>query len=282
MIPVTKKTIIGITGFKGAGKDTLANILDGSKGDAGLLQKIFSQGISRLTFAEPIYAMMEALLTSMGLDPKTTRENKEEIIPVLGVSRRTLLQTLGTEWGRKVIRAKIWIDIFESRSSRARHDIVMVTDLRFDNEGEHVHERQGIILRITQPGQVREDGHESEVGMSDHLIDIDIISDGSVQDLEKRVERIWELIWMFYRSKSLRTSIFPLRYHVKSGIEERIGVPVPTADSVEPVETDKYEVVKQTLQMLQDLGVVISHDRMIQLTTMLRNRGLMPQPGGMT
>lgn len=100
------------------------------------------------SFASPIKAMTETLLTHAGLSPEYVKTcfqaaSKEEAIPIKALGRdgspRRLMQTLGTEWGRCTINPTLWVDIMEYKINAwfARGaDIVVVDDLRFLNEAE--------------------------------------------------------------------------------------------------------------------------------------------------
>ena len=84
--------IIGLTGFKGCGKSTVAEIMREN------------YGYSRHSFAQPIKDMLEAMgLTKEELyNPKL----KEIVIPEFGKSPREIMQLLGTEFGRSMIKAR--------------------------------------------------------------------------------------------------------------------------------------------------------------------------------
>jgi deoxynucleotide monophosphate kinase, putative len=148
--------IIALTGKAGAGKDYAA---------AKLAMMLPHYGINCHTnsFAAPIYRMLEALGVDINYYAK--RENKEAVIPGLGVSLRHLLQTLGTEWGRKLVKESIWVDcMVEHYSNIPKDDCLIITDCRFPDEAAWVQSMQGKIIRITAIVQRHSTAtkHESE------------------------------------------------------------------------------------------------------------------------
>lgn len=131
---MTKTPIIGLTGITGAnsiagcGKDTVAEMI-----------RDFT-GFEIYGLADPIYAMVKA---GFGIDGKdidhNSREAKNATIPWLSenrpVSLRSLLETLGTEWGREMICNDIWLKVAEQFIARAGKGVI-IKDIRFPNESD--------------------------------------------------------------------------------------------------------------------------------------------------
>lgn len=164
-----KIPVIGFAGKAGSGKDS-----------AGMA--IISSGIkaTKVSFADPIRDMLKCL----GIDvDRIYREfggsGKNEPIPEFGgKSLRFMMQTLGTEWGRKTISDSIWLDIGKRkiRENQANRTFSVVTDVRFDNEAEAIKSLGGVIIQIDSLGnQISEDSlymkHDSEALISEKLID---------------------------------------------------------------------------------------------------------------
>jgi len=97
-------------------------------------------------------------------------EDKERIIPNLGVSARHCLQTLGTEWGRNLISDSIWIDITRHRIEESDANVFIIDDVRFDNEAEMIRDMGGEVWKLSRSGVNENDAHISESGVSDNLI----------------------------------------------------------------------------------------------------------------
>lgn len=177
--------IIGLTGAAGAGKDSVAIILASR------------HGALRLSVAEPIRAMLAALLDHLDIsrDYLTERELKETNIPGIGSSYRQLAQTLGTEWGRQQIpglwinMARTLMDNIDADNRRAGFDPRMwvISDVRFPDEAEFVRQRGGVIWRVVRPGLEPVRPHISEAGAHTIEPDARLINDSTVEHLAQRV-----------------------------------------------------------------------------------------------
>lgn len=166
--------IIGLAGAAGAGKGSVA----------AAIRRL--TGWKELGFADPVYGAVAAI-TGLTIDELHDRNIKEKTILWIGKSPRELLQLLGTEWGRNTIKPTIWIE----RALALAGENAVITDLRFDNEAQAIHERGGVVWRVLRPSHSclsrSAAEHSSEAGVSPDLIDLDIWNDGTLGDLEARV-----------------------------------------------------------------------------------------------
>ena len=166
------KIVVGITGAAAAGKGASASFLE---------------GFTEIGFADPIYAGLVAM-TGVPESHLRDRSQKERTIPHLGKSPRQLLQTLGTEWGRQLVRPEIWL-MQAARRIYAIDGNVVLTDLRFDNEAAMLKkEFDAVIWKVERPGADTCESHSSEAGISPRFIDHTIVNDGSLNDLRRAVE----------------------------------------------------------------------------------------------
>jgi hypothetical protein len=100
-----------------------------------------------------------------------------------------MLQSLGTEWGRGMVHDEIWIRIAMEHASQhlTVGRCVVITDVRFDNEAQAIVNAGGEVWRVERPGWrcLADDAatHQSEAGVSDHLITRIIDNSGSLDDL---------------------------------------------------------------------------------------------------
>lgn len=154
--------IVGFTGRKRSGKDTAAAVY-------------VQAGYTRLSFASPLKNMIAALLQYQGVPSSIIMDmiegNAKEVpTPFLGGrSPRHCMQTLGTEWGRDLIKTNLWADVL---INTARHfPLVVVSDVRFPNEVETIRKAGGVVYRINRPGLVANDHHSSEVQIDE--LDVD-------------------------------------------------------------------------------------------------------------
>lgn len=155
--------IITLTGCKMVGKSTVANaIADEYDGSAYIL-----------SFADPIRAMVSA----MGIESKylTDQRYKEEEIQGLNKSARYLMQTLGTEWGRGMVAQDIWLWAMSKKIEEAKAEgagIVVIDDLRFENEAKWAKQVGAIVVRLLRDGyDYGNDSHSSEQPIPKQYID---------------------------------------------------------------------------------------------------------------
>lgn len=167
---MTDVQFIGFTGRKRSGKDTAA--------EAGK-----EAGWVSLSFATPIKLMIGTLLDYQGVDPDTIermlygdlKETPTEYLA--GRTPREVMQTLGTEWGRKLVSDDLWATILVNHAKSMDDEVVVVPDVRFQNEVNILRENGGSIFRIERPGLPTDDTHESETGIDELLVDEVLIND---------------------------------------------------------------------------------------------------------
>lgn len=178
--------VIGITGRKRAGKDTMAGIIkDHAKGE-----------VVTYAFADPVYAMLEKFLNGFPMVPGTGEVDKNAVVYPYGVTMRHMLQTLGTEWGRDCIHPDIWVmkanhffDMYDSSTNTPEYFVF--TDVRFNNEAKFVRDIGGTVIRVVRPWIepkkptpitrlvelfTGKKDHRSEAQIDDDLVDLEVIN----------------------------------------------------------------------------------------------------------
>ena len=170
--------LIGLCGAAGAGKNSVAELLTDSDGCTFM----------QMAFADPLYQCVSTI-TGLPVAKLKDRVVKEAVLPWLGKSPRQMLQSLGTEWGRGMVHDEIWIRIAMEQASQ-RLTVgrsVVITDVRFDNEAQAIIDAGGEVWKVTRPGwrclADEAAAHQSEAGVSDHLITRTIYNSGSLDDL---------------------------------------------------------------------------------------------------
>lgn len=168
------RAIIAFTGRAGSGKSISAKHL------------IRRFNANRVRFAGPLKSMLHAI----GLDSRhTDGELKERPCDVLcGQTPRWAMQTLGNEWGRELIGQDLWVNAWKSQVRQwSDSRLIVVDDLRYENERDAVRSFGGIVIRVARMGEIAESDHPSETG--DFEVDHGVIA-GSVSVLLDEVEQI--------------------------------------------------------------------------------------------
>lgn len=173
--------ILGLCGAAGSGKNAAAFHL------------VRDYSAASYAFADPLYAAV-SVITGLSVADLQNRATKERDLGWLPASPRRLLQTIGTEWGRETIHPMIWIMATLRRIDAERPHLAVITDVRFENEAEAIHERGGAVWKIVRPGAglAGDAGsHSSEAGIPDHLVDDEILNDGPLATLDQRLDEAW-------------------------------------------------------------------------------------------
>lgn len=179
-------TLIGLTGFKGSGKDTVARFL------------VQQGGFKRYAFADPLKEAVAAMLrwpvealhseAKDQLLPGRAFQPEETPRPLYFRTPRDILQRLGTEVIREQLGPDFWIWCLEQRLREDAPERVVVTDARFLNEADWIR-RRGRLWHIHRPslqsGAAPE--HASDQGLEPQPEEVEILNDKTVRALEQRV-----------------------------------------------------------------------------------------------
>ena len=155
----------------------------------------------RIPFAEPLKLMMRTLLQHFGYSESFTDKLlndsvlKEEILPELGVSLRSMMQTLGTEWGRKLVHPELWTLAWKhSVEGLGIYGRVVVDDVRFPNELGIVKAHPSSTLwwvdRPSVAVATEVMAHSSQQPLDRAQFDKTIVNNGTLKDLHTMVNNI--------------------------------------------------------------------------------------------
>lgn len=171
--------VIGIAGKARSGKDTVADFI------------VAAIGGYKYSFADPMRAMLNA---GFGIDmhSKYWQDRKEDPIPILGKSPRQMLQTLGTEWGRQLVNDKVWLILANQKLLR-RGPGMVIDAIRFQNEADWVRSVGGQVIHIERPGVQEVNPHSSENGVLRAPEDPVIINNGTLEDLQVHIRKLYEV-----------------------------------------------------------------------------------------
>ena len=189
--------IVGVTGYKRSGKDSVAAVLTGS------------HGFKRVAFADPLKEM------ALAIDPyveyvagrhggvfwrlsRVIDSEGWEAAKALPDVRR-FLQRLGTEGVRDTLGPDAWLLCFRRALTGAADLVsahhatvdpqlkVVIPDVRFPNEAAAIREMGGQVWKVTRPG-CASDGHASEAGIDRISADYTLGNSGSLEDLAQVVK----------------------------------------------------------------------------------------------
>ena len=188
--------IIGINGKIGSGKDTTAEIIN------KLLITNGKKPFENKKFAGKLKTIA-SILTGIPVENFEDQEFKKlDMNPEWGITYREFLQRLGTEAMRNGLHTNVWVNaLFADYKCPECNSIPnqvcfghrnpkwIITDMRFPNEMEAVKDRGGITIRVTRPGNAKED-HISETALDDAKFNYEILNDGTLEDLVEKVRKI--------------------------------------------------------------------------------------------
>lgn len=172
---MNKTPIIGIHGKKRSGKDTIGKFI------ASLVPSKKTH-----SFALPVKETT-AKMFGISIDTLMDGPEREIVDSFWGISPRKMLQLVGTDCARNIIRNDIWIKRMEMEylaSNDDLSDLFIITDTRFENEADWIRSQNGTIFHVIRPELTEiSDSHESECGIDVKDNDIVILNDGGISDL---------------------------------------------------------------------------------------------------
>ena len=135
--------IVGFLGFIGSGKGTAGDILK----EIGFVKQSFAGPVKDT--ASVMFGWPRHLLEG---DTEESRKFREEYDPFWSkkfgyqFTPRMALQTIGTEVGRDLFDANIWISRLEKNIEENKNYVI--TDVRFKNEMNWIKNNNGILIEI--------------------------------------------------------------------------------------------------------------------------------------
>ena len=152
-------SLVGITGRKGYGKDTLATCL-------------IDMGWHKFAFADPLKRMLcqkEGLTLAQVTDPVL----KERCPYGRTISPRQMMQELGKQEREK--DPDYWVKRWQETVEGIIN--VVAPDVRYPNEVQAIRQRGGIIVRVNRPDlPYTEPEHESESFSDTMQVDLDLVN----------------------------------------------------------------------------------------------------------
>jgi hypothetical protein len=175
--------IIGITGLKRSGKDTISDYIN------------TNYKYNKVSFVKPLKDICKTLfdLTSEQLNG----DEKEIIDKRYGCTPRKIMQFIGTDLFRnnmKIIKDSdnIWVNVLKRKLLKNKNKFV-ISDVRFQNEIDMIQSIGGIIIRVDRKDLIyKKDNHESENINSLKKINFTINNNLSLEHLYRKIDIIFK------------------------------------------------------------------------------------------
>jgi len=169
--------VIGLTGYAQSGKDTLASIL------------VEKYGYKRIAFADAIRNFLYEINPMVSCSPTGYLKDLINLVGWDAAKQepqvRRLLQDLGVA-ARNIIDSDIWVEV--ALKNIDPDDRVVITDVRFVNEAEHLRSLGGQLWRVKRLGVEAVNSHISEHELDGYKVDQIFINNGTIDDLRLLVQ----------------------------------------------------------------------------------------------
>jgi hypothetical protein len=188
-LKVMNLEVIGITGYKRSGKDTIGDYI------------VKKHNYIRLAFADPIKTLCKNVFTFT--DEQLETDKKEDIDDFWGHSPRELLQKIGTELFRETlpklctnIDSNIWIKSLKYKMMRIykenpQNNKFIITDVRFPNEEKFIRDMNGILIKVNRSNLCcTNNKHKSESYIEKIVADYNINNNGTINELYNKIDHI--------------------------------------------------------------------------------------------
>jgi hypothetical protein len=177
-------SLIGVGGYAGSGKDTVANHLVAKY---SFVRDAFADRLRKgLLALDPIvYAnlRLSILVDTWGWD--SAKRKYPEV--------RALQQRYGDEAGRQIHGKDCWVDaLFNSYDGDVMGQHLVISDVRYPNEIEAIRDYNGTLLWVERPGVGPVNSHASDNSVGPQDFDYVIENDGTLEDLYAKIDLIME------------------------------------------------------------------------------------------
>jgi hypothetical protein len=194
--------IIGICGFQGAGKDTLAEIL---VKDHDFIK--FSFASATKDVVSILFGWDREMVEGLTVESRLEREKVDEWwsnkLNINNFSPRMALQLIGTDLFRNKFYDEIWVAIVEKKIMNNLNKNIVISDCRFPNEINLIKKYNGKMIHIYRnlpdwyndykKGIEREEIkkiHPSETSWIKTIFDYEIYNNSSLFFLNKKIKNL--------------------------------------------------------------------------------------------
>lgn len=175
-------SIIALAGKRGAGKDSVAEIIMNAQPGKWRVVK-FAEKLKTIT----------SMLTGYPIEDMYSQSGKGIFLQDYGMTIGEFQQKLGTEAVRDNLHTNAWV--LSAFADVAEGENILITDCRFPNEMEEVRKRGGLVVRVEgdplkkRGDGTRDDNHPSETALDDADFNITINNNGSLERLKVKVNQ---------------------------------------------------------------------------------------------
>ena len=177
--------IIGITGRKRHGKDTLGDYL------------VSNYGYTKIGFAD---ALKEGCRHIFGFNDDQLYGNSKEIDDEFWkASPRKVLQFVGTDLFRDQLarvlpedKYDIWVKVVEKTILQNPDKKYVITDVRFNNELAFIKKYNGLTIKVQRDTITDIDWHISESYIDELQTNYTIKNSGTLEELYKKLENVMD------------------------------------------------------------------------------------------
>jgi hypothetical protein len=165
--------LIGLSGKKRSGKDTVACILQQCLPRTELFYHIHFAG-----------ALKQEVANATGHSLKYIEDHKENF--------RLILQGWGTDYRRKLYGKDYWVKRLSEKIRYLENSgatFIVVSDVRFQNEADLIKKLGGQVWRIERE-LASSDAHPSETDLDDYKFDVEILNIGTISDLVDYINQL--------------------------------------------------------------------------------------------
>ena len=179
--------IIGITGRKRHGKDTLGDYL------------VSNYGYTKIGFAD---ALKEGCRHIFGFNDDQLYGNSKEIDDAFWkASPRKVLQYVGTDLFRDQlscvlpeVKDDIWVKVVEKTILQNPDKKYVITDVRFNNELAFIKKYNGLTIKVQRDSINKTDAHISESFIDELQTNYTIKNSGTIEELYENFNNIVSLL----------------------------------------------------------------------------------------
>lgn len=178
------KTVIGFMGLAGAGKTTAARAL----------QRACRTSCAIMPFAAPLKEAVKNLCLFSDEQVYGDLDAKSRVDPRWGFSPRQAMQMIGTDCVRKMLCEDFWVRRMWLAVEESQANVIIIDDVRFEDEANFISELDGDIVMIKRPGGPTLPWHASENPPED-LSTILMINNQTVESFEIAVANLFSQIY---------------------------------------------------------------------------------------